>query len=99
MNGHVERLKAWPPGSKSSTVRDVLVQAEKLHHAANVVQPRRYFVCRPLQLSGLHLNGEGGEEGEGRTGNRCSLMEAILPKREIISVLFFRFVKQKPVKR
>lgn len=40
-------------------VRKVLVLAEKLHHAIYVVRPGRCFVRRLLQMSGVHLNGEG----------------------------------------
>ena len=53
-----EPLEEWPAGRCTATVRKVLVLAEKLHHAAYVIRPGRYFVRRLLQLSGLHLNGQ-----------------------------------------
>jgi len=64
-----ERLAEWPPHRKQATVREVLVLAGKLHHAAFVIRPGRYFVHRLLQLAGLHLNGmerAGGGDAWGR---------------------------------
>lgn len=45
----VECLEVWPPGRQTATVREALLLARKLPHAACVVH-------RLLQLIGLHLN-------------------------------------------
>lgn len=69
----VKRLGALPLGRKTTTVREVLVQAGKLRLAAYVVRPGRFFVRRFLQLSGLYLNGEklaGGGKTVGASNNR-----------------------------
>eukprot|EP00752_Nemacystus_decipiens_P006636 g5966.t1 len=52
-----EELARWPPGRGSATVEEVLSLAGKLHHAAYVIRPARYFVRRLLQLTHLHLDG------------------------------------------
>ena len=48
-----ELLEEWPAGRSTATVREVLVLAGKLHHAAYVIRPGRYFVQQLLQLSKL----------------------------------------------
>ena len=53
-----ELLEEWPAGRSTATVREVLVLAGKLHHAAYVIRRGTYFVHLLLQLSGLHLNGQ-----------------------------------------
>ena len=63
-----ERLEEWPEGRKTATVREVLVLAGKLHHAAYVVRPGRYFVRRLLQLNKLHLSGDERAGGGGAWG-------------------------------
>ena len=59
-----EVLEEGPTGKSTAIVREVLVLAGKLHHAAYVIRPGRYFVRRLLQLSKLHLNGQA-RKGEG----------------------------------
>lgn len=69
VQGIREVLVRWPPTRKSATVGEVLSLAGKLHHAAYVIRPARYFVHRLLQLTNLHLNGSeraGGGEAWGR---------------------------------
>ena len=63
-----ERLDAWPATRETATVREVLVLARKLRHAAFVVRPGRYFVRRLLQLTMPHLNGDDGAGGGGVWG-------------------------------
>ena len=53
-----EMLQEWSEERSNAAVREVLVIAGKLHHAAYVTRPGRYFVRRLLQLSKLHLNGQ-----------------------------------------
>ena len=55
-------LKKRPAGASTATVWEVLVLAAKLHHAAYVIRPGRYFVRRLLHLSregGGRVSGEG----------------------------------------
>ena len=42
----------WPAGRCTVTVPEVFVLAGKLHHAAYVIRPGRYFVQRLLQGKG-----------------------------------------------
>ena len=58
-------LEEWPAERSTVTVREVLVSAGKLHHAAYVITPGRYFVRRLLQLSKLHLYGQERRVGSG----------------------------------
>ena len=57
----VDELRAreseWPPGRETATVKEVLVQAGKLHRASFVIRRGRYFVRQLLQLPNLPLNG------------------------------------------
>lgn len=50
--------------------------AGKLHHAAFVVRPRRYFVCRLLQLAGLHLGGAKRARGGDTWGRQMKKAHA-----------------------
>ena len=63
-----QRLATWLPERREETVREVLSLAGKLHHAAYVVRPRRYFVRRLLRLTNQHLTEEssGGGDAWGR---------------------------------
>ena len=65
-----ELLEECPTGRSTATVREVLVLAEKLHHAAYVMRTGRFFVWRFLQLSKLHLNGQGKRGREESVGKR-----------------------------
>ena len=51
-----ERLEAWSTTRETATVREILVLAGKLDHAAFVVWPGRFSVRKLLQLSMLHVN-------------------------------------------
>ena len=58
-------LEGWPYDRKVATVGEVLSLAGKLHHAAFVIRPSRYYVRRLLQLTNLHLSGsEAAGKGE-----------------------------------
>lgn len=50
-------LKEWPAERSEATVAGVLSLAWKLHNAAFVVRPARYFVRKLLLLTNLHLRG------------------------------------------
>eukprot|EP00752_Nemacystus_decipiens_P007888 g7048.t1 len=52
-----DMLEKWPADRTTATVGEVLSLAGKLHHAAFVIRPARYYVRRLLQLSNLHLSG------------------------------------------
>ena len=65
-----QRPVSWPPERREATVQEVLPLARKLHHAAYVVRPGRYFVHKLLRLANLHLTGEdsrGGGDAWGQT--------------------------------
>ena len=58
-----ELLEEWSAGRRTAMVREVLGLPEKLHYVKYVIRPGRYFVRRLLQLSKLHLNGQGKRGG------------------------------------
>ena len=82
------RLGCWPPGRREATVREVLSLAGKLHHAAYVVRPGRYFVHRLLRLANLHLTGEelrGGGDAWGRLRKNAEAERTVALTREFMA--------------
>jgi len=66
----------------------VLVLAGKLHHAAFVIRPGRYFVRRLLQLTGLHLNGAeraGGGDTWGRQRKKAHSRKVLRLSKEFMA--------------
>ena len=83
-----EMLEQWPSTRTHATVKEVLVLAGKLHHAAFVIRPGRYFVRRLLQLAGLHLNGverAGGGDAWGRERKRAQAKRVLTLDEEFMA--------------
>ena len=83
-----EMLQKWPSARMHATVKEVLVLAGKLHHAAFVIRPGRYFVRRLLQLAGLHLNGverAGGGDAWGRQRKKAQASKRLALSREFMA--------------
>ena len=57
-------LEEWSAWRSTATVRELLVLAGKLHHAAYVIRPGRYFVRR-LSAAEQDESEWAGEKGRG----------------------------------